>query len=66
MTNRAKFYEFWKKFKLRIFYLSSHSFEIWTGDLLGRWMLPTNEKFQHNISKIMPARLKKHRDMGCE
>ena len=23
-------------------------------------------KFQLNISKIMPARPKKHRDMGCE
>ena len=25
-----------------------------------------NTKFQLNISKIVPARIKKHSDMGCE
>ena len=38
-------------------------------DLLTGEKLPTNAKFQHNISKITPA-LKafpqKHREMGCE
>ena len=36
------------------------------GDLLGGLKLAINAKFQHNISKIMSARPKKHRDMGCE
>ena len=33
-------------------------------DLLAAWKLATNTKFQHNISEIMPARTKKHKDMG--
>ena len=36
------------------------------GDLLVEWKLVTNAKIKHNISKIMPARPKKNRDMGCE
>ena len=36
-------------------------------DLSGVWTLATNAKFQHNISKTVPARQKnKHRAMGCE
>ena len=33
-------------------------------DLLAVWKLATDAKFQHNISEIMPARPKKHKDMG--
>ena len=36
------------------------------GDLLEVWKLATNAKFQLHISKIMPARRKKHWDMECE
>ena len=35
-------------------------------DLLTGWKLATNAKFKNNISKIIPARPKKHRDIGCE
>ena len=36
------------------------------GDSLGEWHLATNSKFLHNIFKRMPARPRKHSDMGCE
>ena len=46
LTNRVKIYEFFKIIALKL------------DDLLGGWRLATNAKFQHNISKITPARPK--------
>ena len=43
LTNRDKIHEFIKGY----FYPSSHKF----GDLLGKWKLATNVKFQLNILK---------------
>ena len=36
------------------------------GQLLVGWTLVINAKFQHNISKITPARTKQNRYMVCE
>ena len=48
---------------MHIFEATSFKF----GDSLAGWKLATNEKFQHNISKFMPARTNKHHwDIGCE
>ena len=44
------------------FYLSSRVFKFC--NLLDLWQLKI--ELQLNISKIMPARLKQHRDMGCD
>ena len=55
MTNRAKR-------KIFIFQATVLKF----GDLLRGWSLLINTKFQHNISKIMPARPHKHRDIDCD
>ena len=45
-----------------ILFLSSHSFEI--QKFIRGWKLAT--KFKRDISTNMPARPKKHKDMGCE
>ena len=37
-----------------------------SGYLLGVWKLAINAQFQHKISKILPARPEKHRDMRCK
>ena len=52
----------WAKRKIFIFQAAVFKF----GDLLGGWKLVINTKFQHNISKIMPARPQKHRDIDCD
>ena len=46
-----------KNFQIRVFKFSGK---------LALWKLWKNTKFQLIISKILPARPKKHRDMGCE
>ena len=46
------------------FYFSSQSFQI--GGTLAGLKLGKHTKFKLNISKIIPSRQKKHRDMGCE
>ena len=46
------------------FYFSNQSFQIWW--LIGGIEVRKTYKFQLNISKIMAARPKKHRAMGCE
>ena len=49
-----QFHEFKRSSRGNV-YLLSHSFEIWY--FSGEWM-STNTKFQHNVSKITPARQK--------
>ena len=46
------------------FYFSNHNFQIW--QLINGMEVLRNTKFQLNVSKIVPARPKKHMDMGCE
>ena len=59
-----KFMNFIRRLKRGIFFCARVSKNI---DLSGVWTLATNAKFQHNISKTVPARQKnKHRAMGCE
>ena len=54
MINRALIYEFYKKSVFK------------SGYLLAGWKMTKHTKFQHNISKLITARQKKNRDMGCE
>ena len=45
-------------------YFSNQSFQIWW--LISGIEVRKNTKLQLNISKIVAARVKKHRDMECE
>ena len=64
VTNGKQIYEFYKKVKGKIWIFQAAILKC--GYVLEIGMLATNAKFQLNISIIMPARPKKHRNMGCE
>ena len=64
MTNRVQIHEFYKKVNWMKFFIFQATV-LKFGSVLEERKVVTNAKIQHNISKLKPAKPKKHRGMSC-